>query len=56
MNEQIVLHNNTVILMTENGLAKWMFEEVKDAKLLYDLLVLSNEVDEMISKLITKSD
>lgn len=55
MQEHVFLQHNKVILVTENGMARWEFDKSEDAKKLFECLIVSIDLEVVISKLIDKS-
>ncbi|EOL45836.1 hypothetical protein [Enterococcus caccae] len=55
MDQIIILDGNVVGLVSEEGAARWEFEDLEDAEELYRLLVLSVDVEDRIAELWDKN-
>lgn len=55
MDQIIILDGNVVELVSDSGAARWEFEDLVDAEELYELLVLSGEIENRIDKLVANS-
>lgn len=55
MQEHVFLQHNKVMLVIDNGMAKWEFDKAENAKRLFELLIISIDIEIEITKLIDKS-
>lgn len=51
LDEIIILDGNVVYLLSDNGVARWGFDCLENAKELYRLLVLSVDIESKIATL-----
>lgn len=55
MDQITILDSNTVGLISDNGTARWEFKDLEDVVELYQLLVLSMNIEDRIAELHSNS-